>query len=142
MRALKDGARLIKFSYVAPRVTTIEGSASSARNRGMGRGGVVMTARGCNMSFRRDLLTRIGGFDPHIEIFRDDTDGCFRVINAGYRVRFVPEAALVHLNAPSGGTRSEEAGARSCISREWRLYRQYYRHYRDNLYFLLKQRGH
>jgi GT2 family glycosyltransferase len=99
--------------------------------------GDVMTARGCNMSFRRDVLLRLGGFDPHLEIFRDDTDMCLRVIAAGYRVRFVPAATLVHLNAPSGGTRGKAPECRGPLDREWQMYRQHYRHYRDNLYFLL-----
>ena len=96
--------------------------------------GDVMTARGCNMSFRRKLLLRLGGFDPNIEIFRDDTDMCMRVIAEGYKIRFVPGASLVHLNAPSGGTRT--ASTASAWSQEWQLYRQHFRHYRDTLYFL------
>lgn len=100
--------------------------------------GDVMTSRGCNMSFRRSVLVEIGGFDPFLEIFRDDTDACLRVMDAGFRVRFVPEACLVHVNAPSGGTRGAEAEARSAWSREMAMYRQHYRHYRDNLYFLLR----
>jgi GT2 family glycosyltransferase len=99
--------------------------------------GDVMTSRGCNMSFRRDLLLRLGGFDEQIEIFRDDTDMSLRVRGAGYRVRFVPEAALVHLNAPSGGTRGTAAEVSGYWRREVRTYRQLFRHYRDNLYFLL-----
>lgn len=100
--------------------------------------GAVMTARGCNMSFRRDLLRSLGGFDENIEIFRDDSDMCLRVIEAGYRIVFEPEAELIHLNCPSGGTRGTAVEATSSCSREWRSYRQYYRHYRDNLYFIIK----
>lgn len=100
--------------------------------------GSVMTSRGCNMSFRRSLLLELGGFDPQIEIFRDDTDMCLRVIAAGYRIEFVPAAELLHLNCPSGGTRGNAAGATGLWQRTMRTYRQYYRHYRDNLYFLFK----
>ena len=99
--------------------------------------GDVMTARGCNMSFRRDLLVKLGGFDPHFEIFRDDTDMCLRVIAAGTKVRFVPSAALIHLNAPSGGTRVQSPRHPSDWERERNSYRQHFRHYRDNLCFLL-----
>jgi GT2 family glycosyltransferase len=100
--------------------------------------GDVMTARGCNMSFRLTVLTQLGGFDPFIRIFRDDTDMCLRVIAAGYVIRFVPAAVLVHLNAPSGGTRGTVAEANGRVAREWRLYHQLHRHYRDNLYFILR----
>lgn len=100
--------------------------------------GDVMTARGCNMSFRRELLVQLGGFDSHIEIFRDDTDACIRVIVAGYAIRFVPTAGLIHLNAQSGGTRGTSAEATTAVTREVRLYKQLFRHYRDNLYFIIK----
>ena len=100
--------------------------------------GDVMTSRGCNMSFRRKLLKQLDGFDSNIEIFRDDTDMCFRVIAAGYRIRFIPEAVVIHLNASSGGTRAPEISFNGYWNREWRSYKQNYRHYRDNLYFLVR----
>ena len=98
----------------------------------------MMTSRGCNMSFRRKLLKQLGGFDSNIEIFRDDTDMCLRVIEAGFRIRFVPEALVIHLNARSGGTRAPEDKLNNYWSSEWRSYKQHYRHYRDNLYFLMR----
>lgn len=100
--------------------------------------GDVMTSRGCNMSFQRLLLLGLGGFDRNIKIFRDDTDMCLRVIQSGKKIRFVPAAALVHLNASSGGTRGESQSDVGYWSRELTMYRQHHRHYRDNLYFLLR----
>jgi GT2 family glycosyltransferase len=115
---LVDGWRYAQFDHTAP--------------------GDVMTARGCNMSFRRDLLIGLGGFDPFIRIFRDDTDMCLRVITDGFVIRYVPAAALHHLNASSGGTRGTGSETRRRIVREWRMYKQLHRHYRDNLYFLTR----
>lgn len=100
--------------------------------------GNVMTARGCNMSFRREVIIRLGGFDPFIQIFRDDTDMCLRVIAAGFVIRYVPAAGLIHLSIPSGGTRGNAAEAGTRVVQEWRMYRQLHRHYRDNLYFLAR----
>ncbi|AWM39603.1 Glycosyl transferase family 2 [Gemmata obscuriglobus] len=97
----------------------------------------VLTARGCNMSFRREILCRLGGFDRNIEIFRDDTDMSLRVIAGGWKVRFAPAAGLVHLSTPSGGTRQAKTSA-GYWGREWGIYRQSFRHYRDNLYFLFR----
>jgi GT2 family glycosyltransferase len=99
--------------------------------------GDVMTARGCNMSFRRELLLRLGGFDPFLRMWRDETDVCFRVRGAGYAIRFVPAAALVHLGTSIGGTRPARATTLGLWS-ELRLYAVHHRHYRDNLYFILK----
>jgi len=69
----------------------------------------VMTPRGCNMSFRRAPLVKIGGFDerftgPH----RDETDLALRLLAAfpAGQLVFNPRARLIHLMAPSGGCRS------------------------------------
>jgi glycosyltransferase involved in cell wall biosynthesis len=101
---------------------------------------VVETARGCNMSFRRDLLLKIGGFDPGFRppfSFREDSDVSFRIREAGYRLIFEPAACLRHLEAKSGGSRGP-AKPQSVISSEFWMYRQHFCHYRDNLYFMLK----
>ncbi|MGH7820611.1 MAG: glycosyltransferase family 2 protein, partial [Candidatus Binatia bacterium] len=51
----------------------------------------------CNIFYRRDALTEVGGFD---ESFRyacgEDTDLAWRVKAAGYRSRFCREAVVVH----------------------------------------------
>ena len=69
---------------------------------------LVETARGCNMSFRRELLLQIGGFDPGFRppfSFREDSDVSFRIRQAGYKLVFEPAACLRHLEAKSGGAR-------------------------------------
>ncbi len=71
-------------------------------------------AGGCNMSFRRGTILAAGGFD---ETFRggvlagEDEEFGFRVRRTvGGEIRYVPEAALVHLKAKTGGCRSENKG--------------------------------
>jgi GT2 family glycosyltransferase len=98
----------------------------------------VPHARGCNMSFRREGLVKIGGFDPGHLLFRDDSDMCFRLRAEGYRILFVPEAELLHLAAESGGTRGASMIASSPVATELKMYHSHFRHYRDNLYFLVK----
>src|SRR5207237_833267 len=98
----------------------------------------VAHAPTCNVSFRRSVLLQIGGFDPGFRLaLREDSDLCFRVRQAGYRIVFEPSAALVHLSAPAGGTRLS-VGGESRLVRELDMYRKHFRHYRDNLYFLRK----
>jgi len=57
--------------------------------------------RGCNMSFRREILLRLGGFNPRYDgsNFREDTDMCVRVRRAGYELVYDPEAFVIHLYA-------------------------------------------
>ncbi|MFH1569309.1 MAG: glycosyltransferase [Gemmatimonadota bacterium] len=69
--------------------------------------GPVDHARGCNMSFRRQALVDVGGFDvryggtAHLE----ETDVCLRVRALGYTLRFEPGASLTHLSLQTGGCR-------------------------------------
>jgi GT2 family glycosyltransferase len=57
--------------------------------------------RGCNMSFRRDVLLGLGGFDVRYggSNHREETDMCVRVRRAGYMLVFDPQALVVHLFA-------------------------------------------
>ena len=52
------------------------------------------------MSFRREVLEQVGGFDPHyiLQNLREETDLCIRVKKAGWRIMFVPAMAQVHFS--------------------------------------------
>lgn len=92
----------------------------------------------CNLSLRRDLIVQAGGFDPFFRLaWREDSDLCFRVRMSGARIRYIPKAWLTHLSAVEGGTRGD-ISARGYWSREWKMYKKCFVHYRDNIYFLLK----
>lgn len=58
---------------------------------------------GCNMSFRREVLTSLGGFHEFYPGFcstYEEVDLCLRVKKKGYRVLFNPAAAVDHEGAP------------------------------------------
>ncbi|MEM3010835.1 MAG: glycosyltransferase family 2 protein [Candidatus Bathyarchaeia archaeon] len=78
---------------------------------------------GCNMSFRRELLLKIGGCDEKLKgnCFRDDTDLCLRIKNLGYKLIFQPKALVWHK------FRGKQ------ITNEW-----IYWYVRNNTYFYLK----
>lgn len=67
----------------------------------------VHSVKGCNMGFRRRALEQAGPFDTGLggTAFLEETELSERVRRAGWRIRFVPGAHLVHLSAPSGGVR-------------------------------------
>jgi GT2 family glycosyltransferase len=99
----------------------------------------MITARGCNMSFRRGILLDIGGFDTYLLppfSFREDSDISFRVRQAGYRLAFEPTASLLHLSAKSGGTRGFEK--KNIFKDELKIYTDLFNHCRDDMYFHLK----
>jgi N-acetylglucosaminyl-diphospho-decaprenol L-rhamnosyltransferase len=54
---------------------------------------------------RHDVLNRIGAWDERFFIFFSDVDICRRIINAGYRIIFAPEAKARH--GLGGSTRKE-----------------------------------
>lgn len=53
---------------------------------------------GCNMSFRKEFLIQLGGFDNFFRSynFREETDLCLRLKRRGYRILFDPNAGLNH----------------------------------------------
>src|SRR5258708_37135893 len=60
--------------------------------------------RGCNMSFRREVLEQIGGFDPNYTLTNllGGTDLCTRVKKAGWQLVNVPAMAVQHYTLRRG----------------------------------------
>jgi len=61
-----------------------------------------------NVSIRRNVLLRTGGFDEGFSgrtYANEDGDLGLRLSRSGYRIVFDPSACLLHLWAPSGGNR-------------------------------------
>jgi GT2 family glycosyltransferase len=66
----------------------------------------VLTTRGCNMSFRREIFTKYGlHFDERFQgsAVREESDFCLRIRKTGYKIWYQPEAHLVHLGEETGG---------------------------------------
>lgn len=66
----------------------------------------VISARGCNMSFRREVFTKYGlQFDERFRgsAVREESDFCLRLRSTGYQIWYDPEAHLVHLGEETGG---------------------------------------
>lgn len=51
---------------------------------------------GCAFAVRRRAFDAVGGFDTGYRLFVEDVDLCDRVRSAGWRVRFVPDAVVIH----------------------------------------------
>ena len=62
---------------------------------------------GCNMSFRKSILKKIGGFDEKFPKIFEEVDLSKRAKKYG-RILFLPEAIAYHHKAKSGGIRPEE----------------------------------
>lgn len=57
--------------------------------------------QGTNAIFRRSVLEAVGGFDEIYEYYLDETDLCLRIIDAGYVLRQLDDAAVHHKFLPS-----------------------------------------
>ena len=66
----------------------------------------VLSARGCNMSFRREVFTEHGlSFDERFagSAVREESDFCLKLRSTGMKIWYDPNACLVHLGEESGG---------------------------------------
>lgn len=90
----------------------------------------VQMAPGGNVSFVKKVLLEIGGFDPSFDIGNGnfvETDGCLSLTEKGYKMLFVPEASIKHLQAPRGGWRMSDKAQHTYyfVRNGFRMYRKH-----------------
>jgi N-acetylglucosaminyl-diphospho-decaprenol L-rhamnosyltransferase len=56
---------------------------------------------GAALAVRKDFFDKIGGFDEGYFMYFEDVDLCYQAHRAGYEVRIIPEARVVHLGGKS-----------------------------------------
>lgn len=87
---------------------------------------------GMNHSVRRERALALGGYDEGYRgvALREEGDLALRILDAGGRIVFEPEASLVHLQAPAGGcrvTQWSDISAAECnlrfVQKHWRQLR-------------------
>lgn len=61
----------------------------------------VETVSGAAMLIRGEAFRRIGGFDEGFRMYFEETDLCWRLRKAGYRVALCPQATAVHWHGVS-----------------------------------------
>ena len=65
----------------------------------------IAVGGGACMMIRRDALDSVGGFDERFFLYTEEFDVCYRLEQAGWRLRYLPQATIVHLGSQS--TKSE-----------------------------------
>lgn len=58
---------------------------------------------GCCMLLKKDVLEKSGLFDERYFLYYEDADLSFRIKKLGYKLFYIPQAALWHKNAQSSG---------------------------------------
>jgi len=82
---------------------------------------------GCALMLRRAAFDDVGGFDPGYWMFVEDVDLGFRLRQAGWRVRFEPDARVEHMVGASAGRRRARMVVAHARSLD-RFYRRAYAH--------------
>jgi GT2 family glycosyltransferase len=103
---LLPGARKLSRSELSPReLADLEAGRTNRFDLDWPRR--TTWAPGCNMSFRRDQLFQVGGFDEAFYgmAIGEEAELCHRLRLAGGHIQYSPNAKLIHLVSPSGGCR-------------------------------------
>ncbi len=60
-------------------------------------------ATGCCILFKKEILENVGMFNEKYFLYYEDADLSERIKRAGYKILYVPDAKLIHINAASSG---------------------------------------
>ena len=84
-------------------------------------GGWTLAVTGACMYITRDALSHVGEFDESYEMAYEDVDYCLRAWQAGYGVRYAPEAQLLHLESVTRGAtvRERERASQRLFWERW-----------------------
>lgn len=85
---------------------------------------------GCALCLRTEALRTVGLLDENYFMYSEETDLCFRMRRAGYRLLFCPEAAVMHYHGQSARNCTDGIVLSGTILRH--LYRSEYYFFKKN----------
>jgi GT2 family glycosyltransferase len=80
----------------------------------------LLTFWGCAVLMRREVLERLGGYDPEIFVWANELEFMLRFFDAGFRHLHAPEIVAVHMKAVGRDWRA------SMGQRPWRLNQRHF----------------
>ena len=86
---------------------------------------VVQWVKGAALAIRRTAFDRVGGFDPEFFMYFEETDLCYRLIEAGWEIHFTPATTIVH----KGGASTDQVRAEMAVQFLASMRQFYRRHY-------------
>jgi GT2 family glycosyltransferase len=87
---------------------------------------LVDAITGAALFVRRSCWRQIGLLDPGFFMFYEDTDWCYRVTRAGWRVSYVPHARIMHVKSAAS---SRYARTRTLLESQRSLIHFFRKHY-------------
>lgn len=95
-------SQLKLYLLVPPR---IRGELLLGRHWDHNRRRAVPMLSGAAMLARRRIIDEVGGFNERFHMYSEDTEWCWRITKANWKLMFVPEAVLLHHGAESSKKR-------------------------------------
>jgi GT2 family glycosyltransferase len=111
---------------------------------------------GANMSFRRQALQEVGGFDENFKSnsLWEEVDCAFRIRKAGWKIFYCSNARVKHLRVENGGCRGQKEKSARYIYHQFantayfasrfaqpRYYRSWFRFWKYRLEFLSRRKN-
>lgn len=93
----------LKLYLLLPR--RIRGELLLGRHWDHSRRRAVPMLSGAAMLARRKMIDEVGGFNERFHMYSEDTEWCWRIVKANWKLMFVPEAVLLHHGAESSKKR-------------------------------------
>jgi len=66
---------------------------------------------GAFLLVRREVYERVGGLDPDYWMYSEETDWCYRIQQAGWKIYYLPDVFIIHLGGGSSRQRKPESYA-------------------------------
>lgn len=78
-------------------------------------------ATGAFLLVKREVINKIGGFDPTFFMYSEEVDFCFRAKKAGFNIWFYPKAKIIHLKG-----KSSACGFKKAVLGEYQGLKKFY----------------
>jgi asparagine synthase (glutamine-hydrolysing) len=134
--ALVEDFGLYKFLSPARRAATLlAGYWDQAEERD------VDWVAGAFMLLPRAVFEKTGGFTEAYFMYGEDMEWCYRIRDAGWRIRYFPQATIVHLDHASSAIRWGDRRVAICLERQLDIYARRRGRALGSLYHLVKTAG-
>lgn len=66
---------------------------------------------GCYFLIRREMVEKVGLFDPRYFLYYEEVDLCFAIKQAGWQIHYFPDTTVVHIGGESAKTEGQLSAA-------------------------------
>jgi GT2 family glycosyltransferase len=73
---------------------------------------------GAFMLLPREVFEATGGFDERLFMYGEDMEWCYRIRDLGWRIRYYPSAAIIHVDHASSAIRWGDERISICLRRQ------------------------